>query len=51
MKIARDMTELVGGTPLVRLNRLSRGLGATVVAKLEFNNPCASVKDRIAKNM
>ncbi|MUM78438.1 cysteine synthase A [Pseudodesulfovibrio sp. F-1] len=51
MKIARDMTQLVGGTPLVRLNRLGHGLGATLVAKLEFNNPCASVKDRIAKSM
>jgi len=51
VKIAQDMTELVGGTPLVRLNKLSEGLNATLVAKLEFNNPCASVKDRIAKNM
>lgn len=51
MNIANNMTELVGGTPMVRLNRLSEGLGATVVAKLEFNNPCASVKDRIAKHM
>jgi cysteine synthase A len=51
MKIANDMTELVGRTPLVRLNRLGQGLGATLVAKLEFNNPCASVKDRIAKSM
>ena len=51
MNIAKDMTELVGGTPLVRLNRLSKDLPATLVAKLEFNNPCASVKDRIAKNM
>lgn len=51
MKIAQDMTELVGRTPLVRLNKLSEGLEATLVAKLEFNNPCASVKDRIAKNM
>ncbi|NDV20547.1 cysteine synthase A [Pseudodesulfovibrio sp. JC047] len=51
MKIARDMTELVGNTPLVRLNRLTDGLKASVLAKLEFNNPCASIKDRIAKNM
>nr|WP_321257183.1 cysteine synthase A [uncultured Pseudodesulfovibrio sp.] len=51
MKVAQDMTELVGNTPLVRLNKLSEGLNATLVAKLEFNNPCASVKDRIAKNM
>ncbi|MBG0789354.1 MAG: cysteine synthase A [Desulfovibrionaceae bacterium] len=51
MNIANDMTELVGKTPMVRLNRLSEGLGATLVAKLEFNNPCASIKDRIAKNM
>jgi len=51
MKIANDMTELVGRTPMVRLNRLSEGLDATLVAKLEFNNPCGSVKDRIAKNM
>lgn len=51
MNIAHDMTELVGRTPMVRLNKLSEGLDATLVAKLEFNNPCASVKDRIAKNM
>jgi cysteine synthase A len=51
MNIAQDMTELVGRTPLVRLNKLSEGLEATLIAKLEFNNPCASVKDRIAKNM
>ena len=51
MKIANDMTELVGKTPMVRLNKLSEELNATLVAKLEFNNPCASVKDRIAKNM
>ncbi|MEF2229499.1 MAG: cysteine synthase A [Pseudodesulfovibrio sp.] len=51
MPIVNDMTELVGRTPMVRLNRLSEGLNATLVAKLEFNNPCASVKDRIAKSM
>mgnify|MGYP001288340218 CR=1 FL=1 len=51
MKIAQDMTELVGRTPLVKLNKLSEGLEATLVAKLEFNNPCGSVKDRIAKKM
>jgi len=51
MPIANDMTELVGRTPMVRLNRLSEDLNATLVAKLEFNNPCASVKDRIAKSM
>jgi len=51
MNIANNMTELIGRTPLVRLNKLSEGLNATLVAKLEFNNPCASVKDRIALNM
>ena len=51
MNIANDMTELVGKTPMVRLNRLSEGIDATLVAKLEFTNPCSSVKDRIARNM
>lgn len=51
MKIYDNMTELVGKTPLVKLNKLSEGLPATVVAKLEFYNPCASVKDRIGLNM
>lgn len=51
MKIADNMTDLIGRTPMVRLNRLTAGLKAEVVAKLEFNNPCGSVKDRIAWNM
>ena len=51
MKIAQSMTELVGNTPLVRLNRLTTGCLAEVVLKLEFFNPLSSVKDRIALNM
>ncbi len=51
MKIANDITELVGNTPLVRLNRISAGIDATVVLKLEFFNPAHSVKDRIATAM
>ena len=46
-RIYSDVTELVGHTPLVRLNRLTEGLGAQVVVKLEFYNPANSVKDRI----
>lgn len=46
-RIYDNVSELVGRTPLVRLNRLTEGLGATVVAKLEFYNPANSVKDRI----
>lgn len=46
-RIYDDVTQLVGNTPLVRLNKLTEGLGATVVGKLEFYNPANSVKDRI----
>jgi len=50
-RIAADITELIGQTPLLNLSRMSEGLGGTVLGKLESFNPCSSVKDRIAISM
>ena len=51
MKVAKNILELIGNTPLVQLNRVTRGVDATILAKLEFYNPAHSVKDRIAVSM
>jgi cysteine synthase A len=51
VKIAKNITELVGNTPLVRLNKASESCGATILGKCEFMNPTSSVKDRIGFNM
>jgi len=50
-KIAKNVTELIGRTPLLKLNRLTEGLEAEVIVKLESFNPGGSVKDRISSNM
>ncbi len=51
VKIADDITKLVGNTPLVRLNKIVKDIDAQIVAKLEFFNPCGSIKDRIGISM
>ena len=51
LKIANNVTELIGNTPLVRLNRVAAGIDGTLAVKLEFFNPAHSVKDRIAAAM
>lgn len=51
MKFKEDITKLIGNTPIVRLNKITEGCYAEIYAKLEFFNPCGSVKDRIAVSM
>jgi len=50
-RIAEDITQLVGNTPLVKLSRIGKGLHAAILAKMESSNPCSSVKDRIGLSM
>jgi len=51
MKIFKNITELVGDTPLVQLNKVSKSVEANIIAKIEYFNPGLSIKDRIAKSM
>ena len=51
MKIANNITELIGHTPLVKLNKIGSGVGAEIIAKLESFNPLSSIKDRTAYGM
>ncbi|KPV65247.1 MAG: Threonine synthase [Candidatus Bathyarchaeota archaeon BA1] len=51
MKVANNALELVGSTPMLKLNKVARDVDATVLAKAEFLNPSGSVKDRIAVSM
>ncbi|MGZ8252377.1 MAG: PLP-dependent cysteine synthase family protein, partial [Methylophilaceae bacterium] len=51
MRIANNTAELIGNTPLVKLNKVAAGIDATIACKLEYFNPAHSVKDRIALSM
>jgi len=51
MRVYKSILEVVGKTPLIRLNKLTRGLKCTIVAKLESQNPEGSVKDRMCLSM